>query len=300
MELKRFINQNTMNEIENYLKLHHPPGLIMKGIKGLGIDIAGHYIASKLLKCSIEELNSNPDYFEVTENPIKIEDIDEMLEMCNINCLGNHRVVVIQNAETMSSISQNRLLKLLEDRASSNILILCTNKDSLISTIESRCYDIYFHPIEKEKMVSLLLEQGIEDRYHNFLCFLTENAPFLITNDLDMITDYIEYYQKLCDIKERKELLSLLHCLKEKDENEFFTSHEKYPEFNIRFLLFPFFEMVTNYVEDRKSPTSFPHDLYNFKQAVNVLEQGFLHLSMLEHNYTKNDYFNFLSYLIQV
>lgn len=300
MELKSFINQNTMNDIENYLKLHNPPGLIMKGIKGLGIDIAGHYVASKLLKCSIEELNSNPDFYEVAENPLKIEDIDEMLEVCNSNSLGNHRVVVIQNAETMSSIAQNRLLKLLEDRSSSNILILCTNKDCLLSTIESRCYDIYFQPIEKEKMVTLMLEQGIEEKYHDYLCFLTENAPFLLTNNPDVINDYIEYHQKMCDIKERKELLSLLHCLKEKDENEFFTTHEKYPEFNIRFLLFPFFEMVTNCDENQKSPAHFPLNLYDFKQAVNVLEQGFLHLDMLQQNYTKNDYFNLLCYLIQI
>lgn len=300
MELKNFINQNTLNDIENYLKLHHPPGLIVKGIKGLGIHIAAHYIAAKLLNCSIEDLNSNPDFYEVTETPIKVEDVDEILEKCNITSLGNHRVVVIQNAETMSSIAQNRLLKLLEDRASSNILILCTIKNSLISTVESRCYDIYFHPVEKEKMVSLLLEQGIEEKYHDFLCFLTEYAPFLIINNLEVINDYIEYYKRLCCIKERKDMLSLFHCLKEKDENEFFSSHEKYPDFNIRVLLFPFFEMVTSFDECRRSSATFPENLYDFKQAVNVLEQGFLHLSMLQHNYTKNDYFNLLSYLIQV
>ena len=301
MELIHFINQCTWNDIENYLKLKHPPGLIMKGIKGLGIHTAGNYIASKLLDCSIEELSKNPDFYEITSHTIKVEDINEMLEECNRNSLGSRRVVIIQNAHTMSSIAQNRLLKLLEDRASNNILILYTNKDCLLSTIESRCYDIYFRPVENEKMVFLLSEQNIDNKYHDFMCFLTENAPFLLQEEESLLTDYIEYHDKINKIKERSELLSLLHCLKEKDENEFFTTHEKNPVLNIRLLLFPFYQMVMNISKnDNHETVAYPYNLYNFEEAVMVLEQGLIHLKMIQHNYTKNDYFNLLRYIIQV
>lgn len=299
MELNHFINQSTQNDIENYLSLKNPPGLILKGIKGLGKEKVGEYIASRLLGCSTEELKSNPDYIQLINYPIKVEDINDMLEACNRNSMGKYRVVFILNAHTMTNITQNRLLKILEDRSSSNILILHTERDCLLSTIESRCYEMLFYPLENLKMKNIMLEIGIEEKYHNFLSFLTENAPFSILENKDVISDYINHYEELSGIKNRKDLLSIFHFIKEKDDKEFYSTHAKFPSYNIRLVLYPFYKMIMETYDKSLQTKGFPNNQYNFEQAVRIMEHGLLHLQMLQQNYTKNDFFNLLRYILQ-
>lgn len=299
MQLKHFINQKTLNDIENYLSLKMPPGLILKGIKGLGKSKAGYYIASELLGCKVDELQSNPDFIQITNYPIKVEDINEMLDSSNKSSMGKHRVILILNAHTMTGITQNRLLKILEDRASSNILILHTEQDSLLSTIESRCYEILFYPLEEKKMRMIMNEQGIECKFHDFLCFLTENTPYSLIDNKDSIEDYLLYFDKMHKIESRKDILSLFHFMKEKDENEFYSAHDSFPSYNIRLLLYPFYRMIIDTCNNSLDTECFPCNLYNFEQAVNIMEHGLLHLQMVQQNYSKNDYFNLLRYILQ-
>lgn len=300
MNLNQIINSDTMSEINDYLTLKKPPGLILKGISGLGKAEAAKFVSAALLGCSEDSLDNNPDYFHTDPSKsVKVDDINSLLDMANRSSVGVRKVIVIYNAHTMTVQTQNRLLKLLEDRHETNILIIHTQKDVLIDTISSRCYTINFHPLSDEKMKVYLESKEIEIKYHDFLCFLTQNAPLMIDNR-DTLKDYLSTFEKMKVLTMRENLLHLFHCLKEKDNAEFYSSHEEHPAWNIRLLLYYFYQMVITNDCDEVSKRSFPANLYSYEQAYQILLYGIEHLKLAETTYTKNDYFNLIRFIIQI
>lgn len=300
MNLNEIINSDTMSQINDYLTLKKPPGLILKGIGGLGKAEAAKFVSAALLGCSEGDLITNPDYFHTDPSKsLKVDDINSLLDMANRSSVGTRKVIVIYNAHTMTIQTQNRLLKLLEDRHETNILIIHTQKDVLIDTISSRCYTINFHPLSDEKMKIYLNKKGVESKYHDFLCFLTQNAP-LVIEDKEILKDYLSMFDKMNVLTMRENLLQLFHCLKEKDNAEFYSSHDEHPTWNIRLLLYYFYQMIINNECGENNKYNFPANLYSYEQAYQILLYGIEHLKLAETTYTKNDYFNLIRYIIQI
>lgn len=300
MNLLNFINQDTINDIHNYISLKNPPGLILQGIKGIGKQNAARFIAADLLKEQPELLSLNPDFFEIYDiKQIKVENITELLEICSRHSVGARKVLVVHNAHTISFATQNRLLKLLEDQADRNIIILLSEKDCLIDTIKSRCYSIHFHPYNESGMKTIFNQVSIEEKYWDYLCFLLQNAPYAINENLSILNEYMEQYEKIIKVSMREDLIPLFHVMKEKDNYEFFSSHEANPIWNVRLLLYPFYRMVKDHELQKESSETFPENLYSYEQAIQILQYGMEHLRLADNSYTKNDYFNLIRYIIQ-
>jgi len=294
--IPKYLNNHVIKDIEKYLMLSAPPGLILQGIPGLGKHLAAKYIAAKLLGCTEVELMENADYYQTSkESPLKVEDIELLLDKSLMHSIGDRKVCVIFNAHTISQSTQNRLLKLLEDKSNKNILILLSERDTLLNTIKSRCYTILFTPLDSQSMKQYLKTTMLDESYSNFICYLTENAPYLIDTDITVLNDYISVYNELSVITRRSALLSLFHNLKEKDTLEFYSQHTNYPTWNIRLLLYPFYQFIIG-----EEISGFPKNLYDTKQALQVMEHGLVHLHMLNSSYTKNDYFNLIRFIIQI
>lgn len=123
MEEKKYINPDTITHIQNYLSIPSPPGLILAGIDGLGKKESAYYIATILLQCPHDELNSNPDFYQTKSNgALKVEDIEDLIAFTQRSSVGNRKVCLIHNASSISNITQNKLLKILED-SSEKILL---------------------------------------------------------------------------------------------------------------------------------------------------------------------------------
>ena len=58
MQEIKYVNEDTLKEIKNYLSISNPPGLVLAGIPGLGKAQAARYAASQLLHCRIDELTN--------------------------------------------------------------------------------------------------------------------------------------------------------------------------------------------------------------------------------------------------
>jgi len=302
MEDLAYINKNTLKDIENYLSLSVPPGIILAGIAGLGKKRAAKYIASKLLGCKAEELYSNPDFYSTAEDDsLKVEGIESLLKASQRCSIGQRKVYLLHHANTMSKSAQNRLLKLLEDKGHNNVLIIIAEEDTLLSTIYSRCYMIHFHPLAAASMETYLSEREVEEKYVHFLSFLLSNAPFLLNDNKDLLTDYTSMYDQLMKIKSKPEILEILHVLKEKDHRSFYENHSRYGEWNIRLVLYPFYDYLLVDVNSAE-PTSngYPGNLYTISEAFSILETGLSHLSLAKGAYTKNDYFDLLRFMVQI
>lgn len=94
--------------------------------------------------CKQFNVYSHPDYTKLEQNTIKVEDVNNLIDKLNTKPItSSHKVFVILNAETINEISQNKLLKSLEEPNSSTVFILTTSKiDKLLPTVLSRLHKI--------------------------------------------------------------------------------------------------------------------------------------------------------------
>ncbi|MDD3361817.1 MAG: hypothetical protein PHW34_09120 [Hespellia sp.] len=297
-----YINKDTQEQINNYLSLKEPPGLILYGLPGLGKSKAARYIAAKLLGCDGTELNRHPDYYEIlSEGALRAEHVDLLLDSSHRCSIGIRKVFVVYNAHTITRMIQNRLLKLLEDRGKKNILILISSGNMFLDTIRSRCNTISFHPLNHVDMDHFLGMKEIPENSWQFIHFLTDNAPYIIENEYANLQIYLKKYNQMQSISMREDLYKIFHVLVEKDPNEFFSANTKHPEWNIHLVLFPFYEMMMNEFKSGENSgnlrTAFPYSLYEIEQAFCILEEGRKHLTFT--SYTKNDFFNLLRFIVE-
>lgn len=302
MNQLKYINQDTLSNIENYLSIKEPPSIVLAGISGLGKTKAAYFIAASLLCCDENDLINNADFFETKrKKALKVEDIEEILYLSQRSSIGDRKVFIIHNADTVTKITQNRFLKLIEDFGNKNILIFISNNLTIIPTIISRCYFIKFHPLKQSLMESVLKEFNIEDCYHDFISFLLENAPYHLIDDTDFLDQYIEMHNKLKEIKKKEDLLPTLHVLAEKDSFSFYDNHSDHISWTIRLILFPFYKMLNEPQNNEFSTkTEYPYSLYTKNEAFQILETGLKHLNMAHCSYTKNEFFNLLRYIVQI
>lgn len=89
----------------------------------------------------------------------RVGDADSFLESLSMMPHGDISIGVIDDADTMSEIIQNKLLKIIEEPPNSTVIILlASNKERLLPTIRSRC-KVKFSDTEKEK--------GFDSKYQN-------------------------------------------------------------------------------------------------------------------------------------
>jgi len=87
-----------------------------------------------------ERLLNCPNYYEIGESTVKVDDIRTLLSSAAMQGFnGGQRAFVFVNAQLMSTQIQNTLLKTLEEPHSETMLILTGNEFGLLPTIRSRC-----------------------------------------------------------------------------------------------------------------------------------------------------------------
>ncbi len=131
---------------------------------------------------------SHPDVYVLNQASIKVDDVTKLMDKLNTKPISAKvKVFVILNAETINEISQNKLLKSLEEPNSQNIFILTSSKtDKLLPTVMSRLNKIYIPKLtnaDKQIISKELSEQNIDiTNYQNADFSLTEIINFE-TND---------------------------------------------------------------------------------------------------------------------
>jgi len=74
------------------------------------------------------------------------------------------KVFVIEEAERMNPAAQNALLKTLEEPPGDTVFILISDReDEVLETIRSRCRVVRLEPLPEQKIVDLLIRQGVAE-----------------------------------------------------------------------------------------------------------------------------------------
>ncbi len=110
---------------------------------------------------------------------ITIEQIRELQKKLSGHAFfKNYKVVIIEEADSLSLEASNALLKSLEEPRPKTIIILLAEKTSqLPSTILSRTQKIKFLPVEKESIYNYLIEKGAQRNMARDIANLSQGAP---------------------------------------------------------------------------------------------------------------------------
>lgn len=120
--------------------------------------------------------HNNPDIIRVTHekpNTIGVEDIRVQInsDVQIRPYRGPRKIYILNEGEKMTVQAQNALLKTLEEPPSYVvILILTTNVEALLPTIQSRCVVLHMKPVQDEKVQRYLMEELAVPDYKAKIC----------------------------------------------------------------------------------------------------------------------------------
>jgi len=157
-----------------------PHAILISGPEGSGRSELAHRAAA--LYCLGEDapqrLLNNPNYLEIGEGTVKVDDIRTLLSSAAMQGFnGGRRAFVFLNAQNMSVQIQNTLLKTLEEPHEDTLLILTGNEFGLLPTIRSRCLIERLGAGSVLEAASLLQREGMEEREARFFALLADGIP---------------------------------------------------------------------------------------------------------------------------
>jgi len=180
---------------EPYIKLILP---LPRGKSESGDDSSTEKLSNDIIESILEEMQKkrlNPYYKINIENAnvIKISSIREIRKFVNIIIDEmEYRFIIISDAHLMNEQAQNALLKNLEEPPERIIFILISsNKNKLLPTIQSRCWQIQFEPLSKSAVKEILgtyfsIQRDIVEKVIPFAEGSPLNAIDLIQNDFEI------------------------------------------------------------------------------------------------------------------
>ena len=177
-------HKNKISNIRDMIKSQQfPNAVIFFGAEGIGKRKIAETAAAALLcenddapcghckSCQLFLANTHPDYHYIEPdrskaNPmIKIEQIRNMQrDVSLMPVVSKRRIVIIDDADCMNKISQNCLLKTIEEpQGLSKFILITSNRSGLLLTIRSRCMMINFEPLTKADIALGLSLRNIEE-----------------------------------------------------------------------------------------------------------------------------------------
>ena len=141
-----------------------PHALLITGTEGSGRRELARRCAA--LYCLGEDapelLHACPNYTEIGDGAVKVEDIRTLLASAAMQGFnGGRRAFVFLNAQNMSVQIQNTLLKTLEEPHEDTLFILTGNEFGLLPTIRSRCVIERLGAGNLEETADRLVREGI-------------------------------------------------------------------------------------------------------------------------------------------
>ncbi len=198
--------------------------IILQGMPGIGKKTLAGLLARGLLcreknppcgicrDCMLAEKEEHPNLTVIRagepiaagvrkeRTSIPVDDIRELIRICGEHTLDEgNRVAVIPDADNMTAQAQNALLKTLEEPPEGHYFILTTeHPENILSTVKSRCEQIFLHPWDEKDVLRILTDRGIPSRHAAEAARIAEGSPGRAIR----IAEDVEYW------KQRKEISS--------------------------------------------------------------------------------------------
>ncbi|MGN0150852.1 MAG: DNA polymerase III subunit delta' [Wujia sp.] len=112
--------------------------------------------------CIQTETGNHPDIITVTHEKPNIISVDEIREqvldsICVKPYKSRYKIYIIPDAQLMNVQAQNALLKTLEEPPEYGVILLLTsNLDKILQTVQSRCIVLHTRPVRERDMLNYL------------------------------------------------------------------------------------------------------------------------------------------------
>lgn len=147
--------------------------VLLDGPAGIGKRTAAADLAAGLLcpqpngpcgvcpSCKRASAGSHPDLIWLKESEpgkgVKLEQVRQLRAQSFLRpSEAPFKVFVIPQADRLNLPSQNALLKVLEEPASSVFVLLCENREAMLQTVRSRCKTFRLTPLEQQELLAEL------------------------------------------------------------------------------------------------------------------------------------------------
>lgn len=172
-----------------------PHAYIFKGPDGVGKKLFAHGVAmavncrdqtgvgacGRCVSCLKYRSKNHPDFLVIQpeRGVIKIDQIRRMSrELGYPPYESTMRVVVLEDVHTMRREAANSLLKTLEEPPQGNLLILTAESSrEVLATLSSRCQVVPFFHLSHNDTVTILVQQGVDQKAAPLLARLSEGSP---------------------------------------------------------------------------------------------------------------------------
>ncbi|EKD49640.1 MAG: hypothetical protein ACD_63C00084G0003 [uncultured bacterium] len=158
------VHKKNCGFLENILKnnsLGH--AYLFIGPKGVGKRTVALWFAKKILR--EENIEKSQNFCQILdEKSIKIEEVRKLRHSLSLkNPFGRRRVIVIDDAASLTPEAQNAFLKIFEEPAKDVTYILLTNNVSrVLPTVLSRAQRVRFTQGDRKQIFNNLIEKGLE------------------------------------------------------------------------------------------------------------------------------------------
>jgi DNA polymerase-3 subunit delta' len=144
--------------------------------KTLQCEEGGTQSCGRCHSCIQAESHSQPDIIYVRHEKTNTISVDDIREQVNADIVikpysSRYKIYVIDEAHKMNTQAQNALLKTIEEPPHyAVILLLTTNAQALLPTIQSRCVTLSLRPVADEVIRQHLIAQYGLSSYDAQLC----------------------------------------------------------------------------------------------------------------------------------
>lgn len=161
----------------------------------LNIQLARVFIASifcgkpacmECESCRRIALNKNPDLLVIDKDVLQVADIEGLIDNVQLKpMIYKYKVVLIEKADGINEIAQNKLLKTLEEPNPQVIFVLVsTNANKLLPTIKSRVSKHFVPQIDLSEVSEELKLQGINvDKFLHCGITLSDAIRYTTSNN---------------------------------------------------------------------------------------------------------------------
>ena len=258
---------NERTRLQAYLDKKTPTPLILMGQRGLPLLKEAEWLCSKLLHTEEGRVETHPDFLYVrSDKALGVDEANLIVERAMLKPAINDRLIILVDVfDTFTVAAQNKLLKLLEESTTATVVAVCY-KDTVLPTIQSRCQIVEFIPLSKEAF------NKATGQADNALYYVSGGLP-----EAEPEKGMLEIFRgvsKALREKDMKGLLSVLHLVREKDEENFFVSHREY----VRSLL----AFIGSELKDNS-------DMSVLQEVLPLLSEGVERCG--HYTYTKDDFF---------
>lgn len=230
---------------------------IFEGPDGIGKRETALAFASMLLcekaifpcgeckSCQLFFQGSNPDFQEIysEDKAISVDNIRNILKGLVIKPLySSYKIIVINDADSMTVQAQNALLKSLEEPPPYVVFVLTVQSGAAVTpTIRSRCQRVLFDKFDNEMIIKIL-----EAKYGG----RKPGWDFIVAYSDGVIGTALELIEEPRFLEIRNQILEAVNAILSSQDNDLFKIYEIYEansdriEFILRVMLLFFRDII--------------------------------------------------------